>query len=562
MSDRRCKELFVLCFMRNEIKTKLSLIYSVNFTILLSLVLQGAMVFAAESQTADSLNFNNKFKKTTSVSVDFCPKTSKFDFRNAYWLGTFSYQAYKEPKYVVPILSGLADALMANLPQWDEKEPLLEDVISSFNFGIDPKNIKFYTSTKQKLGEGTDNRQDNIYTRWITPLPAEACIRPECTECFLVSTAHSFNKKNRELCNKRCGVKNTAAYHDKKILLGILNKIKASIALTPDERRIKNQIDRYVSKFKSMKKYEGKTLEIDGISIWNDLRTAERCEQHTLNKNVVADTQAYIVESDQAIFILFRGTEYNPADIKLNLMALDQLSFEEKERRGDVHKGFYIAHVALRNFIQETLEESLKKAPHKPIFITGHSLGGAIGHIAMYSLLTSKNVGFKGNLKAIYTFGAPRVGNREFAIHYTQKAKEFGVGVYNLANENDLVPNVPCVDYAHAGAMIYLSGTEAKKSTKATYKYKDLSQASFFPNPGSCGYSTMIKNVFSAKYILHEHKMTTYLEKLIDLKNQLNDYKVSCADDELSLPANHVQLPENIKLNFQSLSADIEEVKY
>jgi hypothetical protein len=462
------------------------------------------------------------------------------------------------PKEVFPLISGLTKAFISNIPLFENTDLPAENRLSGLGFGSGPTTVKFYSSAKQKLGEGTRDTE-NIYTRWVTPLPAEACIRPECNECFLTSSLNPSANVNLKYCTKRCGEKNTNAYYEKNVLMGIINKTKASLDLNPEESKIKAQIDKYVNKFKTMKKFEGKSLEINGVPIWSDPKTAERCEQHTLNKPVIADTQGYIIENNEAIYILFRGTEYNSADISLDLEALDLYTFKkESNMKGAVHNGFYISHTALRNFVKESIDESLKKSPNKPIFITGHSLGGAIGHIAMYSLLTSKKVGFKANIKAIYTFGAPRVGNKEFGLDYTQKAKEFGVGIYNMANENDMVPHVPCTDYHHAGAMIFVSDSGTKNSTKAVYNPHHLSGASIFLEPNSCGYFTAIKNIFSVHSILKEHKMTTYLERLSDLREQLREQKVACANDEHASNIEKVKLPDNIKINFQSLAADLE----
>ena len=125
--------------------------------------------------------------------------------------------------------------------------------------------------------------------------------------------------------------------------------------------------------------------------------------------------------------------------------------------KGTVHKGFYLSHKALRDFIRKSLEERLQKHPAKSVFIAGHSLGGAIGHLTLSSLLSSQNFAYKSNLKAVYTYGTPRLGDRDFGLDYMQKAREYGVGVYSLMNESDIVPHVPCADYYHAAAMIYLS---------------------------------------------------------------------------------------------------------
>lgn len=526
---------------------------------------------AAGANGASSVKASKTSKvqsKTASISpspssptgVDFCSNSSRFDFRNAYWLGTLADYAYLEPDHMIPIISGLVDKVFPGNSIFNKGKNQKAKPINGIGFGS--SSVKFYTSATQGLGEGTTNQSENIYNRWITPLPAEACIRPECRECFLPPNLNGQDDNLIALCKKRCGDRNNNAYFEKSKLLSIISKTKASLELNENEKLIKNQVDKYVNKFKTMKKYEGRSLEINGIPIWQDLKTAERCEQYSFNKDVVADTQAYFVENDSAILILFRGTEENnPADLQLDLPIYDLRPFDKKSHmKGAVHEGFYLAHDALKNFVRDSLEESFKKNPNKPVFVTGHSLGGAIGHIAMYSLLTAKKMGFKVNLKAIYTFGAPRVGDKEFGLDYTQKAKEFGVGIYNITNESDVVTHVPCIQYHHAGAMVFFSRLAAggKGSTKAVYKPNKLNKSSLFVNPDSCGYASMFKNIFSINTMLSEHKMTTYIDRLSDLRDQLRDQKVNCDKDDSSAHFENLKLPENIKLNFQALTADLE----
>lgn len=49
------------------------------------------------------------------------------------------------------------------------------------------------------------------------------------------------------------------------------------------------------------------------------------------------------------------------------------------------------------------------KYPHAKVTITGHSLGGALANHALVYLVTR---GF--TISKFYTFGAPRVGDKDF----------------------------------------------------------------------------------------------------------------------------------------------------
>ncbi len=76
---------------------------------------------------------------------------------------------------------------------------------------------------------------------------------------------------------------------------------------------------------------------------------------------------------------------------------------------------------------EELNKNTLKK---KPLFITGHSLGGALATIA------AKKISHEGGIAACYTFGSPRVGNDEWIAHI--KAP-----IYRLVNAADCVPMLP-----------------------------------------------------------------------------------------------------------------------
>lgn len=70
------------------------------------------------------------------------------------------------------------------------------------------------------------------------------------------------------------------------------------------------------------------------------------------------------------------------------------------------------------------------------IFITGHSLGGALSMLAGFLLLTHDSSGYKPIL-SICTFGAPRVGNPDFGEWFK------GADVVRYVNTEDTVPTVP-----------------------------------------------------------------------------------------------------------------------
>jgi len=138
-------------------------------------------------------------------------------------------------------------------------------------------------------------------------------------------------------------------------------------------------------------------------------------------------TQAFLAKLDASegaepmLILALRGTEAELADIKADLKVdLITVSGEQK-----VHHGFYDAF----NAVKSDIESDLAEHPGAPIYITGHSLGGALAIMATRYLASD-------SLGACYTFGGPRVGNSLFA-------DDIKTPIYRIVNAADGVPRVP-----------------------------------------------------------------------------------------------------------------------
>ena len=166
----------------------------------------------------------------------------------------------------------------------------------------------------------------------------------------------------------------------------------------------------------------------------------------------VAETQAFVCKRNVTneppyIVVAFRGTEQKISDWLTDAKAApivfpipQQKSVKQKKRVKKVHTGFHEAlmeetdengKTALQRVkdILETKEAKDGNGEPLPIFITGHSLGGAL------ALLTTKQTASNVN-GACYTFGGPRVANYE----YFEGIK---TPVYRVVNSSDIVPRVP-----------------------------------------------------------------------------------------------------------------------
>jgi pimeloyl-ACP methyl ester carboxylesterase len=96
------------------------------------------------------------------------------------------------------------------------------------------------------------------------------------------------------------------------------------------------------------------------------------------------------------------------------------------------------------------IQAVLKAATPTKIFVTGHSLGGAL------AVLTAEKINtvLPGRVRAVYTFGMPRTGDRNFATGYNQS---LGARTYRLAHGNDVVPTVApsSLGFRHVGRYLH-----------------------------------------------------------------------------------------------------------
>lgn len=139
----------------------------------------------------------------------------------------------------------------------------------------------------------------------------------------------------------------------------------------------------------------------------------------------VTDTQAFIAFNDDYAVIVFRGTEAKSIkDIRTDTKA----RLIKSRLNGLVHEGFQTAFESVEDTINERLQSDVLKG--KPLYISGHSLGGALATIA------TRNLKPPVEIAACYTFGSPRVGNEDWINRIKSP-------VYRLVNAADSVTMLP-----------------------------------------------------------------------------------------------------------------------
>ncbi len=166
--------------------------------------------------------------------------------------------------------------------------------------------------------------------------------------------------------------------------------------------------------------------------------------------------------------LAFRGTENDYKDILHDITLFKRTADYDHSYR--VHGGFLTAlqHVwgsrgrqlpakpddIYRRIGPEGISEILIREVHPKdsLWITGHSLGGALAQLAAYYVPRDLNLPITG----LYTFGAPRLLDPQMALNL-KKQKFFPV--YRYVHAADIVPRVPpwFLGFRHGAQEIYIS---------------------------------------------------------------------------------------------------------
>jgi hypothetical protein len=141
--------------------------------------------------------------------------------------------------------------------------------------------------------------------------------------------------------------------------------------------------------------------------------------------------------ADGAIILSFRGSA---GFLQLVSEGVDSI-FTKKTVSpigGDVSEYFYNAYQKLWDAGMKNDFLSLKNSfPDYEVWITGHSLGGAMATVAASNIV---KYGYIATSKLkLYTFGQPRTGDKTYATAHDALIPES----YRLTHSRDMVPHIP-----------------------------------------------------------------------------------------------------------------------
>jgi triacylglycerol lipase len=166
------------------------------------------------------------------------------------------------------------------------------------------------------------------------------------------------------------------------------------------------------------------------------------------------DNRGMILSNDVTLIVVFRGTRLQAHSLldvaEVVLINRDDLwtdsQFLPKVCRagGQVHRGFLASYAEISDRLDAIVRA---KRPRQTLWLTGHSLGGALATVAAAHL---NGVPIQG----ICTYGCPRVGDAAFASVLPRRSH------YRFVHRADWVPTVPpeFLGYVHAGTFRSVTG--------------------------------------------------------------------------------------------------------
>jgi triacylglycerol lipase len=186
------------------------------------------------------------------------------------------------------------------------------------------------------------------------------------------------------------------------------------------------------------------------------------------------DTHALVVDGADRIVIAFKGTTSTKnlkTDMNMfysNARSLLPSRLGDEDKDGDeealrnpalqtrqwkwakVHKGFAIAYAAIGPELLRVIRRLQDEHP-RPVYLTGHSLGGALATVCSLDLML--RLGLSRRTIFVSTFGAPRVGNRTFARFYNDMLPIH----WRIVVGPDVVAKLPKFGFSHVGKKVLIT---------------------------------------------------------------------------------------------------------
>jgi len=239
-----------------------------------------------------------------------------------------------------------------------------------------------------------------------------------------------------------------------------------------------------------------------------------------------AFTYGFLINhDDKRITIVFRGTT-NRSEWKANIQfakgnintppMLTELGFDKDTKTIPIHSGFkkfffYKAGPSKGqkyNQIKECLLKLYENEKYKDyeLYVTGHSLGGALSTIMTFELATSRKLAaVRGNKPVVnISFASPHVGGKTWCKAFQTLEKAGKIRHIRVSSMNDIVSSLPPTpNFGHVGVNLFLN-----PDSKNKYEISNVGHRSLF---GQLSFRAMTN-----------HRLESYFEKNNEIKDEIS----------------------------------------
>jgi len=220
------------------------------------------------------------------------------------------------------------------------------------------------------------------------------------------------------------------------------------------------------------------------------------------------DIQALIVYDSDKVIITFRSTE--PQNIRDWITNLRCRKTRYLYGNGLIHSGFEKGIADIYDYLYCYLTKIKSEVKNRRIWLTGYSQGGALATLLPMWLKNTIMLS-EYDIAGGYTFGSPRVGNKEFAREFT---KNFGDRWYRIVNCSDYITRIPrrILHYKHVPEngkfepCYYFD-----EDGKLFYPYQSYSLWKRFWDRVEGGFEGIINLELS---LIEHHKLDNYIKNL------------------------------------------------
>ncbi|WMV57387.1 hypothetical protein MTR67_050772 [Solanum verrucosum] len=226
---------------------------------------------------------------------------------------------------------------------------------------------------------------------------------------------------------------------------------------------------------------------VDFYNCWNDYQ-----KQNSTQVFILCDKS----KDANLILISFRGTEPFDADDwitdfdyswyevpkigKLHMGFLEALGLGSRVNVSTFHEHLFdknvdvtIAHPERKTAyytVRSKLKSLLKEHENARFVVTGHSLGGALAILFPTMLVIHEEMDVMKRLSRVYTYGQPRVGNRQLGRFMEEHLEHPVPKYFRVVYSNDLVPRLPYDDktflYKHFGVCMYYNSLYVEQEVR------------------------------------------------------------------------------------------------